>query len=83
MSKILIFFVVLCFLSCAGMTNQQQAVLAELAGIAIGMAVEVLVDRAGVPDARYGIREGDGEALLYPGWMFFAENGVITEVKEK
>lgn len=82
MQKTLIAILLLICVSCASMSQSQWESLAEVAAVAIGMTVEILMERAGEPDARYSVRNSGEyrEILIYDGFTFYAENGSVYDV---
>lgn len=64
------------------MTVAQKDMVKEIAGIAIGMTVDALIDQLGAPESRRLSRDMEisAESLVYPGRIFYAKNGVVYAV---
>lgn len=64
------------------MTISQKEMVKEIAGMAIGMTVEMLMQRIGMPEKHSMPRDMDGavETLTYQGRIFYAKNGVVYAV---
>ena len=81
MRKIIVMLFLVLFLGCTMSTEQKKA-LAEIAITAVGMTVDALIDSAGKYSERYQNRAGTGEIIVYPGFLFFVDDGKITDVKK-
>jgi hypothetical protein len=86
MRKMIMILISLCMIisGCADMTAAQRNAVKEIAGIAIGMAVDVLIAKAGLPEKHYSPRDMDGiELIEYPDRIFYARDGIVYAVYGK